>query len=1163
MAAIREPKETNGVGKPAPNANTWAPSGKSSVPAAVPAYADFGATEAGNGKAIALAYGTVKVTAVILEQAQPMSSPPVTWYGGVPYGVGQYVLNGGNTYVCVTSGTSAGTGGPSGTGTDITDWLAHWKYVQSGAVSLWICLVLFGLCEGPIAGVLQIWWDQENYANPLQKGLLPTTGADNSELNNSPAGTSFWPTPWRYQNIALLASSAVILGTSKSIAGTVLGEVNGLQFGGGTADVNAADLVNDMLTHGRRGVGWPGSKLADLTPFRTYTDAAGLRLSMLIDAQRKAIDVLADVLLITNSDAVWSGGQLKIVPRGDTAIAAPVYSATPYTPANAAVYALGPDDFLEPIQIQRRSEADSYNDCPVTYVSRPDGYSEQTVSDPDVADIQRRQLAGAPNSGKNSAGATSLGAVVAPESATMLSRLWAQRNVNCRNTYTFKLGWRYLLLEPTDIVTISDSVMGISNLPVRILAIEESIGANGGGELTITAEDWPAGVATAARWTPQAGDGYAPNQASAAASIAPVSPGDVQAAQTTATTASSAAATAQSAASTAQSTASAAQSTASAAQTTANTAQADATAAKNTAPITASRLTSPPNDNIFPNGMNLVGVVPSGADATTPEWAGLVATATGWRGAYVRQLACTPTSSPMLGDLTSKNEVGASQGHLGLASPASPGDQFYLEGMMRSVSGGNGTNTMGAFIYYLDKNGTILHPSSYYLSVNTALFTNTAAWTKTWFTSAPCPAGTVQIKAFFYADAAAGVVTVQVDSIYLRRAVAAGALAVNSLQTTNYTQDGSGFSTAGARLSNDPAAPALKVASGQFQIGKWVFDDLASGGSNGFFSRLLNGLDNSNADGQGQRAFYAGSTSHGGVPDINALTAVSQQWDIVYLPVTSGGTGSAPKTIIDMIFFITPTALTQNLDGLRYISVWWCNNSNQGLIWSYVPIVDRAHGTGGGGVAVSYQVTIPGAYSSGHNGSAGSFLYFKARLFGVYGASAEKYYQAPATMFWGQWEYGVPPFGTPTPPAGGGGGGGGACPAPWVKVQLASGLWVPAGSLVDGMKVRGFDEHDPSRCQVGTVSMPTTVLRPRMDIVCADGTVTSFSHDHRLVVEGKGFSRVNQLKPGDVISRVNAAPLVVKMTKDIGNAPVVQFEVDGSHTYFADGFAHNVAKLPY
>lgn len=50
--------------------------------------------------------------------------------------VGEYVKNGGNAYKCITTGTTASSGGPTGTGADITDGTVHWKYMKTTTV-LW------------------------------------------------------------------------------------------------------------------------------------------------------------------------------------------------------------------------------------------------------------------------------------------------------------------------------------------------------------------------------------------------------------------------------------------------------------------------------------------------------------------------------------------------------------------------------------------------------------------------------------------------------------------------------------------------------------------------------------------------------------------------------------------------------------------------------------------------------------------------------------------------------------------------------------------------------------------------------------------------------------------------------------------------------------------
>lgn len=50
------------------------------------------------------------------------------WAGTTAYVAGDYRSNGANIYKCVTGGTSAGSGGPTGTGTGITDGGVTWDW---------------------------------------------------------------------------------------------------------------------------------------------------------------------------------------------------------------------------------------------------------------------------------------------------------------------------------------------------------------------------------------------------------------------------------------------------------------------------------------------------------------------------------------------------------------------------------------------------------------------------------------------------------------------------------------------------------------------------------------------------------------------------------------------------------------------------------------------------------------------------------------------------------------------------------------------------------------------------------------------------------------------------------------------------------------------------
>ncbi len=53
----------------------------------------------------------------------------VAWAASTAYVVSARVVNGGNVYVCATAGTSASSGGPTGTTSPITDGTVTWTYL--------------------------------------------------------------------------------------------------------------------------------------------------------------------------------------------------------------------------------------------------------------------------------------------------------------------------------------------------------------------------------------------------------------------------------------------------------------------------------------------------------------------------------------------------------------------------------------------------------------------------------------------------------------------------------------------------------------------------------------------------------------------------------------------------------------------------------------------------------------------------------------------------------------------------------------------------------------------------------------------------------------------------------------------------------------------------
>ena len=72
--------------------------------------------------------GTVKMWSCTDGAEKTVHYGAIPWVAGTAYVVGDKVQNGANIYVCDTAGTSAGSGGPTGTGANITDNTTRWDY---------------------------------------------------------------------------------------------------------------------------------------------------------------------------------------------------------------------------------------------------------------------------------------------------------------------------------------------------------------------------------------------------------------------------------------------------------------------------------------------------------------------------------------------------------------------------------------------------------------------------------------------------------------------------------------------------------------------------------------------------------------------------------------------------------------------------------------------------------------------------------------------------------------------------------------------------------------------------------------------------------------------------------------------------------------------------
>jgi hypothetical protein len=412
------------------------------------------------GGVVALVYGTNRVPGNLI------------WYGDfkpIPH----------------STTISGGKGGSGGSTTQTS-------YTYEAAVVL-------ALAEGPIGGIGRVWRDKEI-------GSLAGYGFTLFVGNRSQSPWSYLTSKHPseaigYAGTAIVAAAQADLGSSGSLKNHSFEVYGLLRIGSGNNDAHPDEIVSDFLTNQFYGAGWPSARVGDLSSYRTYCTAAGLFLSPVFTEQKPALEHLREILAATNSAAVWSAGVLKIVPYGDVAVTG---NGETFTPNTTPLYDLGPDDFLryasqDPIEVERVTPADAFNSVPIEFLDAAQDFNPSVVEDPDPVDVEAFGL--------RKAQVRALHCITRSDVALQISRIAAQRNVSIRNEYTFRLGWKYAALEPMDLVTITDPVFGLDHKVVRIKSVEE----NESGDLTVVAEEWPFGVATATLYTPQGGDAAAPN----------------------------------------------------------------------------------------------------------------------------------------------------------------------------------------------------------------------------------------------------------------------------------------------------------------------------------------------------------------------------------------------------------------------------------------------------------------------------------------------------------------------------------------------------------------------------------------------------------------------------------------------------------------------------
>jgi hypothetical protein len=389
----------------------------------------------------------------------------------------------------------------------------------SGApASTYSAALLLILCEGPISGTPNMYFD---------KGLESDISKENLQLFVGAAAQSVWSyltanhpdKAVPYDHTAYVASASFDLGSSASVPNLSFEVAGILTNSGHDGDASPASILSAFCSDGNFGCSFP--YLATLTgtnSYDAYCTAMGFWISPEEETQRPAADFIAEIAAMTNSEVVWSAGTLKVIPLADTTVSA---NGVTWSPTNGAgsiistpIYSFTDDDFIDPgngadpVEFIEKPPAQTFNLVQVEYSNRGNYYNRETVFADDQTDITLNGL--------RADQVKTFVAIKNPTMARTIAQLILQRNLYYRNQYRFKVRLDYSLLEPMDVVAITDTALGLSNQLVRILEIHDD--AN--DEIEILAEELPLGPGSAPQYNWQASQGYAFNTNVSAGEVA-------------------------------------------------------------------------------------------------------------------------------------------------------------------------------------------------------------------------------------------------------------------------------------------------------------------------------------------------------------------------------------------------------------------------------------------------------------------------------------------------------------------------------------------------------------------------------------------------------------------------------------------------------------------
>ena len=462
------------------------------------------------GKVIPIVYGTTRIAGNLIlygnfESIAVMSQPTASGGGG-------------------------GKGGIFGGGQAAPPGSVTYNYFAAFA---------FALCEGPISTVNRVWRDKDvltlsaldmgiagfgNYGQgawsltvswDMQVGDSVATNIGNNQTKTSSAGIStitgnsgaVTSGNAHYNGIAYVSADRYALGSSAVMPNHSYEILGPLLIGSGIDDADPSQVIMELLTNEHYGLGFPSALIGSFTTWSDYCFAAGLFVSPAYVSQTAMTSIIEEMCIASNTAAFWSSGKLNFTPYGDEDLSGNGHT---YTAPSAPLFSLTDDDFIArpqssegnavgPVVVTRKRPADKMNSIKIEYLDRSNDYN------PGIAYANDQALIDA--YGLRTNGSSQLHLFCDGTPATLCAQLRLRRELIC-NVYHFDLDQRYIVLDPMDIVAITDSALGLTAQWVRIIEITE----NDDGSLSISAEEYSNGTGRAPSYTFASISGFLQNR---------------------------------------------------------------------------------------------------------------------------------------------------------------------------------------------------------------------------------------------------------------------------------------------------------------------------------------------------------------------------------------------------------------------------------------------------------------------------------------------------------------------------------------------------------------------------------------------------------------------------------------------------------------------------